>query len=43
MAKRDLTTGRARRAMKMGELASQVGYSYLWTSIRRPFLIATGA
>jgi ubiquinone biosynthesis protein len=40
MAKRDLTTGRARRAMKMGELASQVGYSYLWTSIRRPFLNA---
>jgi len=38
MAKRDLTTGRARRAMKMGELASQVGYSYLWTSLRRPFL-----
>jgi ubiquinone biosynthesis protein len=41
MAKRDITTGRARRAMKMGELASQVGYSYLWTSIRRPFLDAT--
>ncbi len=41
MAKRDLTTGRARRAMKMGELASQVGYSYLWTSIRRPFLNAS--
>jgi predicted unusual protein kinase regulating ubiquinone biosynthesis (AarF/ABC1/UbiB family) len=40
MAKRDLTTGRARRAMKMGELASQVGYSYLWTSLRRPFLNA---
>ncbi|HVN28207.1 MAG TPA: AarF/ABC1/UbiB kinase family protein, partial [Candidatus Binataceae bacterium] len=41
MAKRDITTGRARRAMKMGELASQVGYSYLWTSIRRPFLNAS--
>jgi ubiquinone biosynthesis protein len=40
MAKRDLTSGRARRAMKMGELASQVGYSYLWTSLRRPFLNA---
>jgi predicted unusual protein kinase regulating ubiquinone biosynthesis (AarF/ABC1/UbiB family) len=40
MAKRDITTGRARRAMKMGELASQVGYSYLWTSLRRPFLNA---
>ncbi|HYB89837.1 MAG TPA: AarF/ABC1/UbiB kinase family protein [Candidatus Binataceae bacterium] len=30
--------GRARRAIKMGELASQVGSSYLWTSLRRPFL-----
>jgi predicted unusual protein kinase regulating ubiquinone biosynthesis (AarF/ABC1/UbiB family) len=40
MAKRDITTGRARRAIKMGELASQVGYSYLWTSLRRPFLNA---
>jgi predicted unusual protein kinase regulating ubiquinone biosynthesis (AarF/ABC1/UbiB family) len=39
MAKRDsLTSGRARRAIKMGELASQVGSSYLWTSLRRPFL-----
>jgi predicted unusual protein kinase regulating ubiquinone biosynthesis (AarF/ABC1/UbiB family) len=33
-----LTKGRARRAMKMGSLASQVGSSYLWTSLRRPFL-----
>jgi ubiquinone biosynthesis protein len=33
-----ITQGRARRAMKMGELASQVGSSYLWTSLRRPFL-----
>jgi predicted unusual protein kinase regulating ubiquinone biosynthesis (AarF/ABC1/UbiB family) len=33
-----LTSGRARRAMKMGSLASQVGSSYLWTSLRRPFL-----
>jgi predicted unusual protein kinase regulating ubiquinone biosynthesis (AarF/ABC1/UbiB family) len=40
MAKRDLTSGRARRAIKMGELASQVGSSYLWTSLRRPFLNA---
>jgi predicted unusual protein kinase regulating ubiquinone biosynthesis (AarF/ABC1/UbiB family) len=40
MTKRDITSGRARRAMKMGELASQVGYSYLWTSLRRPFLNA---
>jgi ubiquinone biosynthesis protein len=40
MTKRDITSGRARRAIKMGELASQVGYSYLWTSPRRPFLNA---
>ncbi|MGH8012252.1 MAG: ABC1 kinase family protein [Candidatus Binataceae bacterium] len=33
-----LTSGRARRAMKIGGLASQVGSSYLWTSLRRPFL-----
>lgn len=39
MAKqRQLTSGRARRAIKIGELASQVGSSYLWTSLRRPFL-----
>jgi predicted unusual protein kinase regulating ubiquinone biosynthesis (AarF/ABC1/UbiB family) len=36
-----ITTGRARRAIKMGGLASQVGTSYLWTSIRRPFLSRT--
>jgi predicted unusual protein kinase regulating ubiquinone biosynthesis (AarF/ABC1/UbiB family) len=36
-----ITQGRARRAMKMGELASQVGSSYLWTSLRRPFLSRT--
>jgi aarF domain-containing kinase len=35
---RELTSGRARRAMKITELASQVGSSYLWTSLRRPFL-----
>ncbi|HEY6395487.1 MAG TPA: AarF/UbiB family protein [Candidatus Binataceae bacterium] len=33
-----ITSGRTRRAIKMGELASQVGSSYLWTSLRRPFL-----
>lgn len=33
-----LTSGRARRALKMGGLASQVGSNYLWTSLRRPFL-----
>ncbi|MGH7925680.1 MAG: AarF/UbiB family protein, partial [Candidatus Binatus sp.] len=38
MAKRtSITSGRARRAMKMGELASQVGSSYLWNQLRRPF------
>jgi predicted unusual protein kinase regulating ubiquinone biosynthesis (AarF/ABC1/UbiB family) len=36
-----ITQGRARRAMKIGELASQVGTSYLWTSLRRPFLSAS--
>jgi predicted unusual protein kinase regulating ubiquinone biosynthesis (AarF/ABC1/UbiB family) len=36
--RKDLTSGRARRAMKIGGLASQVGSSYLWTSLRRPFL-----
>ncbi len=35
-----LTSGRARRAIKMGELASQVGSSYLWNQLRRPFLSA---
>jgi predicted unusual protein kinase regulating ubiquinone biosynthesis (AarF/ABC1/UbiB family) len=38
--RKTLTSGRARRAMKMGSLASQVGSSYLWTSLRRPFLDA---
>ncbi len=41
MAKRELTSGRTRRALKMGELASQVGTSYLWTSLRGAFLDAT--
>ncbi len=41
MAKRTtITSGRARRAIKMGELASQVGSSYLWNQLRRPFLSA---
>lgn len=35
---KNLTSGRARRAIKMGGLVSQVGSSYLWTSLRRPFL-----
>jgi predicted unusual protein kinase regulating ubiquinone biosynthesis (AarF/ABC1/UbiB family) len=41
MERKILTSGRARRAMKMGSLASQVGSSYLWTSLRRPFLNST--
>ena len=42
MAKSDpITHGRARRAIKMGELASQVGSSYLWAQLRRPFLSAS--
>src|SRR5580698_8365251 len=36
--RKNLTSGRARRAMKIGGLASQVGSSYLWTSLRRPFM-----
>ena len=33
-----LTSGRVRRAIKIGELTSQVGSSYLWNQLRRPFL-----
>ncbi|HZP46449.1 MAG TPA: AarF/UbiB family protein [Candidatus Binataceae bacterium] len=40
-ARKSITSGRARRALKIGELASQVGSSYLWTSLRRPFVEAT--
>jgi predicted unusual protein kinase regulating ubiquinone biosynthesis (AarF/ABC1/UbiB family) len=39
--RKTLTSGRARRAIKIGGLASQVGSSYLWTSLRRPFLNST--
>ncbi len=35
-----LTSGRTRRAMTIGGLASQVGSSYLWASLRKPFLSA---
>ncbi|HEV3109625.1 MAG TPA: AarF/ABC1/UbiB kinase family protein [Candidatus Binataceae bacterium] len=35
---KSLTSGRARRAMKIGGLASHVGSSYLWASLRKPFL-----
>ncbi|MBF6568160.1 MAG: AarF/ABC1/UbiB kinase family protein [Candidatus Binataceae bacterium] len=41
--RKTLTSGRARRAIKIGGLASQVGSSYLWNSIRRPFLNASKA
>lgn len=33
-----LTSGRTRRAIKMGGLASHVGSNYLWASLRKPFL-----
>jgi predicted unusual protein kinase regulating ubiquinone biosynthesis (AarF/ABC1/UbiB family) len=36
-AKSDLTTGRTRRALKVGTLSTQVGSSYLWNALRRPF------
>src|SRR5271170_954963 len=36
--RKHLTSGRTRRAIKIGGLASQVGSSYLWSSLRRPFL-----
>ncbi len=39
-ADKKLTTGRARRALRIGGLASQVGSSYLWTSLRKSFLSA---
>jgi predicted unusual protein kinase regulating ubiquinone biosynthesis (AarF/ABC1/UbiB family) len=38
--RKPLTSGRTRRAIKIGELASQVGSSYLWSSLRRPFVEA---
>ena len=37
---KSITSGRTRRALKIGGLASQVSSSYLWTSIRKPFLDA---
>ncbi|HZO80232.1 MAG TPA: AarF/UbiB family protein [Candidatus Binataceae bacterium] len=33
-----ITSGRTRRAVKIGGLVSQVSSSYLWTSLRKPFL-----
>jgi predicted unusual protein kinase regulating ubiquinone biosynthesis (AarF/ABC1/UbiB family) len=38
--RKQLTSGRARRAIKIGGLASQVGSSYLWTTLRKQFLSA---
>lgn len=37
-AKPHLTTGRTRRALKVGTLTTQVGGSYLLNALRRPFL-----
>ena len=39
--RKHLTSGRARRAIKISGLASQVGSSYLWQALRRPFLEAS--
>lgn len=36
-----ITTGRARRVLKVGELATSVGTSYLWHAIRAPFRSAS--
>lgn len=33
----EITSGRARRVLKVGELATSVGTSYLWHAIRAPF------
>jgi predicted unusual protein kinase regulating ubiquinone biosynthesis (AarF/ABC1/UbiB family) len=35
---KSITSGRTRRAVKIGSLVSQVSSSYLWTSLRKPFL-----
>ena len=32
-----LTTGRARRVLKVGSLTTSVGSSYLWQALKRPF------
>jgi len=32
-----LTTGRTRRALKVGSLTTQVGSNYLWSALKRPF------
>jgi len=33
----DITRGRAKRVLKVGELATSVGSSYLWNALRSPF------
>src|SRR5512140_2052926 len=33
----DITSGRAKRVFKVGELATSVGSSYLWEAVRGPF------
>jgi len=38
VGRKKLTSGRARRAIRIGGLASQVGSSYLWTRLRKQFL-----
>jgi predicted unusual protein kinase regulating ubiquinone biosynthesis (AarF/ABC1/UbiB family) len=35
--RRDITRGRARRVLKVGELATSVGSSYVWQALRWPF------
>ena len=34
---KEITQGRAKRVMKVGELATSVGSSYIWQAIRAPF------
>jgi predicted unusual protein kinase regulating ubiquinone biosynthesis (AarF/ABC1/UbiB family) len=36
-ARNSITRGRAKRVLKVGELATSVGSSYLWQAIRSPF------
>jgi hypothetical protein len=33
----EITSGRARRVLRVGELATSVGSSYLWQVLRAPF------
>src|SRR5512135_1305451 len=36
-SRRDITRGRARRVLKVGELATSVGSTYVWQALRWPF------